>query len=218
MLPTYFGRITISGQDNLPTQGPIILAPTHRSRWDSILLPMAVGRPVTGRDLHFMVTSDEVQGIQGWFIRRLGGFPVNTRHPTISSLRHGIDLMRRRAMLVIFPEGDIFRDGQIHRLKPGLARMAVQAESMPERLGVKIVPVGIHYSDPSVGWGTHVDVSIGKSLDVAAYLQDQLPCDGLKVAAAALTADLTIAITDVVASQRQAHQDSRKCAIAPSRH
>jgi 1-acyl-sn-glycerol-3-phosphate acyltransferase len=140
-MPSYFRAITVSGQENVPTQGPVILAPTHRARWDSLVLPMLMGRPVTGRDLRYMVTADEVKGIQGWFIKRLGGFPVNVREPSIGSLRHGIDLLEQGSMLVIFPEGGIFKDGQVHRLKPGLARLAVQAESIHPALGAKVLPI-----------------------------------------------------------------------------
>jgi 1-acyl-sn-glycerol-3-phosphate acyltransferase len=216
VLPAYFGRIFVSGQDNLPTRGPVILAPTHRSRWDSLLLPWAVGRPVTGRDLHYMVTADEVTGIQGWFIRRLGGFAVNTRCPSISSLRHGIDLLQAGHMLVIFPEGDIFRDGSVHRLKPGLARLAVQAESLHPSLDTKIVPVSFDYSDPHVGWRTDVDVLIGPPLTVADYLQQAGP-DHLKAAAKHLTADLTQAITTLATAQQQYPHHRRPQAMVEDR-
>ncbi|WLT37451.1 1-acyl-sn-glycerol-3-phosphate acyltransferase [Synechocystis sp. B12] len=40
----YFGPIAIHGQEHLPRSGLIILAPTHRSRWDAILLSLAAGR------------------------------------------------------------------------------------------------------------------------------------------------------------------------------
>ena len=173
-----------------------------------------MGRPVTGRDLHYMVTADEVTGIQGWFIRRLGGFAVNTRCPSIGSLRHGIDLLQAGSMLVIFPEGDIFRDGSVHRLKPGLARLAVQAETLPPHLDIKVVPVSFHYSDPQVGWRTDVDILLGPPLDVRHYLQQAGP-DRLKVAAHHLTADLTTAITTLATSQNE-RLGWRRRAIAPS--
>ncbi|MGB3135584.1 MAG: 1-acyl-sn-glycerol-3-phosphate acyltransferase, partial [Nodosilinea sp.] len=38
VVPLYFGAITIIGQHRVPAAGPIILAPPHRARWDSILL------------------------------------------------------------------------------------------------------------------------------------------------------------------------------------
>lgn len=74
VLPLHFGKITTSGQENLPTTGPVILAPTHRSRWDAVIVPAVTGRTVTGRDLTFMVSANEASGLQGWFVRRLGGF------------------------------------------------------------------------------------------------------------------------------------------------
>ncbi|MBD0335594.1 MAG: 1-acyl-sn-glycerol-3-phosphate acyltransferase [Cyanobacteria bacterium Co-bin13] len=194
VLPFYFGKISVSGQENLPASGPIILAPTHRARWDSLVLPMAVGRPVTGRDLRFMVTADEVKGIQGWFIRRLGGFAVNVRRPTISSLRHGIDLLLDEAMLVIFPEGGIFRDNRVHRLKPGLARLAVQAEAIKPNLGVQIVPVSLHYDTPFPTWRSRVRIVIGRPLPVTDYVKNNPTADTLKASAKLLTGDLQTAL------------------------
>src|SRR4028118_892633 len=121
VMPLYFRKLKVVGQENIPKTGPVILAPTHRSRWDALTIPYAAGKPITGRDLRFMVSEDEVKGLQGWFIRRMGGFPVNTKHPGISSLRHGVELLRNGEALVMFPEGNIYQDGQLHPLKPGMA-------------------------------------------------------------------------------------------------
>jgi len=66
--------------------GRKISLPADRLSWlySSLLLgcvvvPYATGRGVTDRDLRFMVSADEVTGLQGWCIRRLGGFPVDTK-------------------------------------------------------------------------------------------------------------------------------------------
>lgn len=185
VLPFYFSRIEISGQENLPKDGPVIIAPTHRSRWDAIVISYATGRYVTGRDLRYMVTADEVKGVQGWFIRRLGGFAVNVRHPAIATLRHGVELLRERRMLVIFPEGGIFQDGQLHPLKPGLARLALQAESIERGLGVKIVPISIRYSQLIPRWGCNLTIRIGSPLSVASYCKENI-----KQSAQKLTEDL----------------------------
>ncbi|PSN17787.1 1-acyl-sn-glycerol-3-phosphate acyltransferase [filamentous cyanobacterium CCP5] len=193
VMPLYFGRIRIRGQENLPQSGPVILAPTHRSRWDSLLIPMVTGRTVTGRDLHFMVTADEVKGLQGWFILRLGGFPVNVHRPSVASLRHGIDLLVQQSMLVIYPEGGIYRDHIIHRLKPGLARLALQAESTSPNLGIQIVPITLDYSDPYVGWGSDVQVTIGQPLLASRYVEDD-DGESLKANAKDLTQALQTAL------------------------
>lgn len=207
ILPGYFRQIDIVGQEYVRHPGPIIFAPTHRARWDSLLIPYAAGRSVTGRDLHFMVTADEVKGLQGWFIRRLGGFSVNVRSPSISSLRHGIELLQQAQMMVIYPEGGIFRDLEVHRLKPGLARIALQAEAQTHELGVKIIPVSLHYDAPHPHWRSRVEIAFAPPLEVSTYLPTQenraLTADEVKTTARHLTEDLTAAMTALAIDQTQ---------------
>ncbi|MGB3694216.1 MAG: 1-acyl-sn-glycerol-3-phosphate acyltransferase [Spirulinaceae cyanobacterium] len=169
VLPFYFSDIEVRGQENVPHTGPVILAPTHRSRWDALLIPYATGRCVTGRDLRFMVTSDEVKGVQGWFIRRLGGFSVDTKRPTVSSLRHGVDLLRQGEMVVIFPEGNIYRGKQVSKLKCGLARLALQAQASQPEISVKVLPISLDYEEAVPRRGCGVKIDIGTPLDVAKY-------------------------------------------------
>ncbi|MGV0024281.1 lysophospholipid acyltransferase family protein [Phormidesmis priestleyi] len=187
LLPVYFRHIEVIGRENLPKAGPVILAPTHRSRWDAFMVPCAAGQDVTGRELRFMVSADEVKGIQGWFIRRLGGFEIDTKHPAISSLRHSVELLKQGEVLVIFPEGNIFRE--CRPLKPGLARLALQAEASHENLGIQIVPINIHYSQPLVPWRCSVEIRIGSPLKVSSY-DVQAPKQGARK----LTADLENAL------------------------
>ena len=55
---------------SIPINSSIILAPTHRSRWDGLILTMAMGRRITKKDCRFMVTKSEMKGIQGWFLKK----------------------------------------------------------------------------------------------------------------------------------------------------
>jgi 1-acyl-sn-glycerol-3-phosphate acyltransferase len=194
VLPYYFRKIEVTGRENLPSQGPVILAPTHRDRWDSFMVPIAAGRDITGRDLRFMVTSDEMRGLQGWFIRRLGGFPVDIKHPGIGSIRHAIELLQAREALVIFPEGGYLSENRkypVNKLQPGLARIALQAESSQPGLGVKIVPINIDYSTSCASKGCDVKIRIGSPLQVADYYSKT---ESVKRSAPQLTADLEEAL------------------------
>jgi 1-acyl-sn-glycerol-3-phosphate acyltransferase len=200
IMPLYFRRLKVTGQENIPKTGPVILAPTHRSRWDGILIAHAAGKPVTGRDLRFMVSEDEMKGIQGWFIRRMGGFPVNTRQPGIGSLRHGVELLRDGEALVMFPEGNIFQDGSVHPLKPGMARIALQVQSAKPSIGLKIVPISIRFSQLIPYWRCAASLSIGTPLEVADY------CSRLgKKGAQQLTNDLETAMKDLDTNNDCAH-------------
>lgn len=192
ILPFYFKSLEVIGQENLPQQGPVILAPTHRSRWDAIMIPYATGRYVTGRDLRFMVTVDEMKGLQGWFIRHLGGFAINQKHPTISTIRYGVELLHQGEMLVIFPEGNIFQDNQVHPLKLGLGRLAIQAETSRDHLGIKIVPISVRYNPIIPGRGSSVKIKIGTPLSVNDYCQGSAKKD-----AQHLIQDLELALNQI---------------------
>jgi 1-acyl-sn-glycerol-3-phosphate acyltransferase len=192
VLPWFFGELKVSGVENIPHHDPVILAPTHRSRWDGILVTFAAGRLTTGRDLHYMVSADELTGIQGWLIKKMGGFPVNTLCPKIGSFRHSVDLLQQNQCLVMFPEGDIFTDGKVHNLKRGLARIALQVAKKQAHSKVKVIPIGINYSDPVPTWGTNVHIRIGEALEVRDYTQATM-----KMATANLTLDVQCCLKEL---------------------
>ncbi len=144
VLKNYFRNTIVLGKEFLPSNGAVVLAPTHRSRWDALMLAMAAGRRVTKRDCRFMVTVSEMKGIQGWFLNRLGCFPVDQKKPSLLSLRYAIDLMTDSQQLVVFPEGKINRNGRSINLKKGLFRLSQLAFN--KGVDVQVVPVGLGYS------------------------------------------------------------------------
>ncbi|MFM2205331.1 MAG: hypothetical protein RLZZ560_726, partial [Cyanobacteriota bacterium] len=158
----FFGGVRVLGMEHLPRRGPVLLAPTHRSRWDALMLPRAAGRRVTGRDCRFMVTLDEMTGLQGWFLQRLGCFPVNPRRPTAASLRFALELLEDGQQLVVFPEGRIMQDDGPLRLMQGLARLAALAEG--QGVAVPVVPVGIGYGHGKPRLGDRAALCFGEPL------------------------------------------------------
>ena len=144
-LKNFFRRRIVIGVENLPLDGSVVLAPTHRSRWDALMLTMAAGRRVTNRDCRFMVTRSEMKGLQGWFLNRLGCFPIDQGRPSLTTLRYAVDLLIASKQLVVFPEGKINRFGEPVKLKNGLIRLAQLASN--KGTDIKIVPVGLAYSE-----------------------------------------------------------------------
>ena len=145
VLNNFFQRRLVIGEENLPLNGSVVLAPTHRSRWDALMLTMAAGRRKTNRDCRYMVTRSEMTGLQGWFLNRLGCFPIDQGRPSLITLRYAVDLLISRQQLVVFPEGKINRLGEPVKLKKGLIRLAQLASK--KGLEIKIVPVGLAYSE-----------------------------------------------------------------------
>jgi len=187
------GGVRVLGGAHLPRTGPVLLAPTHRSRWDALMLPRAAGRRVSGRDCRFMVSSDEMEGLQGWFLHRLGCFPVNPRKPAAASLRFAVELLQAGQQLVVFPEGRIAQDDGPLRLMPGLARLVALAEGQGVR--VPVLPVGIAYSSARPRFGDSAALAFGPAL----HLEGQG-----RAAAAALNAELAAGLAHTEAWARQA--------------
>ena len=149
---------------SIPKDSSIILAPTHRSRWDGLVLTMAMGRRITSKDCKFMVTKSEMRGIQGWFLKRLGCFSINQLSPSLSTLRYAISLVEKGEQLVVFPEGKINRYGKKLVLKEGLYRLARLA--IKKTNSITIVPIGIAYSKVSPRFRDRFCLSIGKPISV----------------------------------------------------
>jgi 1-acyl-sn-glycerol-3-phosphate acyltransferase len=186
----YF-RIEVSGAGNIPLSGPFILAPTHRTRWDPFMLYCVVSR----RLLYFMTSHDEVVGFQGWFMRRMGAFPINTQRPSPSVIRSCNELIARGDALVIFPEGNLFyyKPGEVHPLKPGVAWLALKFQKACGASDVPIIPVRLVYGDRRLRPGSRAKIVVGAPISV--YQHAGLPA---KEGVVALTSALQDALGDVV--------------------
>ncbi|CAK6691924.1 MULTISPECIES: 1-acyl-sn-glycerol-3-phosphate acyltransferase [unclassified Synechococcus] len=183
-LPGFFSSIEVLGSEHLPLEGPVLLAPTHRARWDALLLPYAAGRRISGRDCRFMVTVTEMRGIQGWFLDRLGCFPIDQGRPGTSSLRYAVDLLAASEQLVVFPEGQIRRQDEPIRVHQGLGRLALLAAS--QGVDVRVVPVGIGYGKAPPSFRSRAALAFAPALAVEG--------DGGRAAVRALNDRLAVAM------------------------
>ena len=164
-LKIFFSEIIIKNSNlSIPKNSSIILAPTHRSRWDGLVLTKAIGRRVTSKDCRFMVTKSEMKGIQGWFLKRLGCFSIDQLTPSLSILRYAVSLIVEKNQLVVFPEGKINKYGKKLILKEGLYRLALLAAKKTS--SIFIIPIGIAYSQVSPKIRSKVSLCFGEPLFV----------------------------------------------------
>ena len=166
LMSLYFSRIVIQGFEHLPINGPVILAPKHYSRWDPLALALLSVEP-----LWFMTNANQFEGIQGWLLQRLGAFPVDLAHPKVSSYRYAIHLLKARKKLMLFPEGGIVRDQLLRPIKPGLARLTLQAEAALGGEKIPVVPIAISYS-PDALFRSGITIRITPPLYAADYQQE----------------------------------------------
>ncbi|MFP4150024.1 MAG: lysophospholipid acyltransferase family protein [Nitriliruptoraceae bacterium] len=124
-------RVRADGAAYVPATGPVLIAATHRSHADSIALALAVGRPV-----HFLgdlaLTRTPVLGP---LLPKLGMVPLRRGEVDRAALDVVRGLLSDGHAVVVYPEGSRSRDGAVHRLRSGVARVAAE-------LGVPVVPAG----------------------------------------------------------------------------
>jgi cytidylate kinase len=123
-------RMEISGRENFPLAGPVVLASNHRSNLDPFFL--GVSAP---RQIHFMAKAElwKVSAL-GWFIDRLGSFPINRGEADRQAVRKAIEVLEGGAVLGIFPEGHRQRHGGFGEIHPGVTLFSL-------RDGVVTIPV-----------------------------------------------------------------------------
>ena len=177
----YF-RLTLRGRQRLPAHGPMILTPTHRSKWDSLVLSALTGGP-----LRYLASRNDFKGVQRWFMRRLGAFPVNVDRPGPGAMRHCRELIRAGLPLVVFPEGTIYYygPGEVHPLKPGAAWLALPGRRWAPDPPPLVVPIRLVYGDRRLRFRSRIEVVVGEPIDPADYRH--LP---RKDAIRAMTSDL----------------------------
>jgi 1-acyl-sn-glycerol-3-phosphate acyltransferase len=118
-------RLRIFGAEYVPETGAAIIAPNHKSLYDSFFIAMA-----TKRHLRFMGKSELFEGPWGRLLVRLGAFPVQRGQGDAEALETARVILRQGGLLSLFPEGTRFRDpGTLTRPRRGAARIAIETGS-----------------------------------------------------------------------------------------
>jgi len=135
-------RPTVTGAENIPLEGPVIIAPIHRSNVDFALTLFISKRKV------FFMAKDSLFKVPllGPLITHLGAFPIHRGSADRESMAHSEAVLRQGHALVLFPEGTRKEGRQVAPLHDGAMFVAA-------RTGAKVVPVGIGGSDRAMPKG-----------------------------------------------------------------
>lgn len=107
----------ISGLENFPPDGPVIIACNHISMWDPIIVGCTLPRQV-----YFMAKEELMKlPVAGQILRAVGAFPVKRGQGDIGAFRRSIGLLKEGKVLGIFPEGTRSKSGQIQEAMAGIA-------------------------------------------------------------------------------------------------
>lgn len=164
-------RPKVTGLENVPADGPVIMAMNHNAFVDSFFVPLMVKRPMTflAKDEYFITP-----GFKGFwmrvFFKGVGQVPINRAGGNASeaALVTGVKVLSAGDILGIYPEGTRSPDGKLYRGHTGAARMALAAK-------VRVIPVGVKGTRAVQPPGKRIPrikkitIDIGEPLDFSRY-------------------------------------------------
>ena len=99
VLGTWF-RVKVSGSENIPGEGAVIVAPNHKNFLDAFFIGVA-----TRRHVRFMAKAELFRGPLGWLFLRLGAFPVRRAAADANAIETARAILSAGGLVVVFPEG-----------------------------------------------------------------------------------------------------------------
>jgi 1-acyl-sn-glycerol-3-phosphate acyltransferase len=164
-------RPRTEGVENVPLEGPAILASNHLSYADWLFMPLTLSRRVT-----FVAKAEyfTTPGIKGWFQKKFfsgaGQVPIDrtSGDAAAGALSSAKKILNAGELFGIYPEGTRSHDGRLYRGKTGVARLALET-------GVPVIPIAVIGTDaiapPGKKFGslTRPLVRFGKPLDFSRY-------------------------------------------------
>ncbi|MBQ7288490.1 MAG: 1-acyl-sn-glycerol-3-phosphate acyltransferase [Clostridia bacterium] len=130
----YWFRVT--GVENIPKQGKVILCCNHIQMLDVVLLIIACPRRIS-----FMAKEELFRNpLVGWLFRKMGAFPVVRGAASREAINYAVSLIQDGGVLGIFPEGKRCREGRPTKAKSGIAMILSQVDA-------PVIPAAIYYKD-----------------------------------------------------------------------
>jgi 1-acyl-sn-glycerol-3-phosphate acyltransferase len=132
-------RPTVIGLENVPTDGPFIVAPTHLWFFESVIVQALMPRPVAFFAKAEYFTTGGVKGkVMKSFFESVGSIPVvrGEQAASVQALKTLLDILESGKGIGIYPEGTRSRDGILYRGRTGVGWLALTT-------GAPVVPVGL---------------------------------------------------------------------------
>lgn len=148
-------RARATGVENIPLEGPLIIACNHLAYLDP---------PVMGcfspRQISYMAKRELFEiPVLGWAIRKVGAYPVDREGSATAAIKRSVEVLRAGGCIGIFPEGGRNQEGE-KEARAGVALLASLGKA-------PVVPAAIVGSDRAK-YLAQIKVAFGKPIALPA--------------------------------------------------
>lgn len=161
-----FYKVKINGLGNIPGDGRLVICSNHRGLTDPLLLAAIIPRK-----LNYMAKKELFDNsLLGFFIKKLGAFPVDRETSGLSSIKAAIKILKDDKVFAMFPQGTRVVDEGNEDVKPGIAMISIKGRS-------PIIPIHI---DTQYELFKEIRVNIGKPMFFDKYFDRKVSSDEYK--------------------------------------
>ena len=169
----FFGTVKSKNNSRIPDKGPIIFVANH----PNMIFDPGLVRYTSSRRLHYIGKSTLFNNpIMSFMMRVLDVIPVyrsqddpSQTHRNIDSFSECYKILEKKKCILFFPEGVSLGERVLFKIKSGASRVGLRCEEENDfNLDIKIMPVGINYSNPS-RFKSDVYVNYGHPISVSKF-------------------------------------------------
>ncbi|MTI39042.1 lysophospholipid acyltransferase family protein [Fulvivirga lutimaris] len=183
-LNLFFKKLKVVGSSNIPDKDPVIFVANHQNALIDALLVVTQNK----RKTHFVARADVFKRP---FLKKLLALIYMMPIYRIRDGRHSLFLndeifercksvLLKGESFMIFPEGNHSFDRRLRPLSKGFTRIALGALDVNKDLNLKVVPVGINYTDHQKYRGS-VSLYFGDPIDVKKLYTGDFNIDSAKL-------------------------------------
>jgi 1-acyl-sn-glycerol-3-phosphate acyltransferase len=155
-------KLRVIGTDQLPADGPVLLAGNHSGFLDGPIVMIMLPRPSA-----FLVKSEIYTGPLRWVLNFARQIPVHRGTPDRTALRAGLDVLAAGGVLGVFPEGTR-GSGDLTTIQHGIGYLALRGMCPVVPVVCKGTAAALPKGKVLPRWRAPIDVVFGPSftLDV----------------------------------------------------
>ena len=175
----FFKKIVVTGQENIPINGPLIIVANHPN---TLMDPLIIGS-IAKQKIGFIANAGLFRNkLLSRIFNYFNVIPIYRKKDMLPGVKPNNkntfvrchEYLEKGKTLLTFPEGSSLYELKLREIKTGTARIALSFEDLMDFEGhLKILPIALDYSD-SIQFRSMISVTVNRPIIVNKYKQAYL--------------------------------------------